>query len=208
MTGNRTFTLLKHVEALEDFKEREEPPGVFRRNYLSQQEVGEKVYHDFKILEIQDNKTITIHNTFVFKVFNAGTDKGWLLLSDDYQRMLELLDDNRIYLHEWTRVPNTYKRDDKSFTTTGSWKLIRQLVEYDRSESKQIPYPIKMTPSFKKMISQESQTRVCVLSSENGVILNTIDFDAFYDESQFFRRFKWLDNDRFTFGDDSEKYIV
>ena len=68
---------------------------------MTQIENSIKEYYVFKVIEIESFNKVKEHKTFIFRCFSTGTENGRLLLNEDHSKLLEILDNNRIYLYQW-----------------------------------------------------------------------------------------------------------
>jgi len=97
----------------------------------------EKLFYEFKLLEIKGRTEIKVHRTFVHPLFfGDNTQDPGLFFSDDLEFMLEFINSKRITLFKW-------------YPESNDWQVVRKLDNYDKEMNGSTMYPTSMTPDFK-----------------------------------------------------------
>ncbi len=165
----------------------------------------QKEYYNFKVVEIMDSKSIKIHKEFKFRKF-MDTDSPRMFLSDDHEYLVELLSDEKIYLHHWIQ--------SGSDLTQGAFHLVRKLEDYDRTFHPNTIYPMLLSPDFTRHLDfKEGKNQFVIRNAVSGDVYLDIPTHVMNlegsDIKKVMNRFKWVDRNSFFFIDNSgfERYI-
>lgn len=146
-------------------------------------------FHEYVIIRIASEKNIQEVRRFIHPYDPAY---HMLFFSQDHDLMLEVMENDRIFLYEWDAGHN-------------SWKLIRRMVDYPSYIEKDSINQKLMTPDFSKYLNFNNDTQQFeIIESKTQALLFTVpyEFMKINDKKELLtvlNRFAWVDNHTYKF---------